>query len=120
MKATQRDIIFTNYELPNGDFQPHLALVLSNDDINRHEGYYLTVMLSTTPMEDDYTFLVDATMFNFPFKARLKTSNHKPQVRCHLISAIRSEDLTILKRYGSIKQTYFKQVVQQIANVVFG
>ncbi len=119
MKASQKDIIFINYELPNGEYQPHLALVLSNDDINQYEGYYLTVMLSSTPTEDEYTYLVNAEMFNFDFKARLKTPNHKPQVRCHLISAIRADKLIISKRYGSIKQTYYDEIVEQIARVVF-
>lgn len=120
MKVTQRDIIFINYELPNGDYQPHLALVLSNDDINEYEGYYLTVMLSFTPVEDNYTYLVSAEMFNFDFKARLKSPQHKPQVRCHLISAIREDELFISKRFGTIKQAYYDQIVQQISEVVFG
>lgn len=119
MKAAFRDIIFTNYELPNGSYQPHLALILSNDDINQYEGYYITVMLSSTPVEDDYSFLVDSNMFNFDFKARLKSPNHKPQVRCHLIAAIKEEDLVISKRYGTMKKVFFDQVVQKIANSVF-
>jgi len=120
MKAAQRDIIFTNYELPNGDFQPHLALVLSNNDINEYEGYYITVMLSSTPIEDNYSFLVSPDMFNFDFKVHLKSPSHKPQIRCHLISAIKEEDLIISKRYGTMKKEFYTQVVTQITEFVFG
>ena len=65
MRAYQRDIILVNYELPNKQYKPHPALVISNDDINHYEERYIVVMLSTTANDDNYTFLLDNEMFNF-------------------------------------------------------
>jgi hypothetical protein len=33
MKVHQRDIVELNYELPNGKFKVHPALVISNDNV---------------------------------------------------------------------------------------
>lgn len=117
MRANHRDIVLVNYELPNGQFKPHPVLILSCDDINTYEEQYIVVMLSTTPTVDDYSFLLNNDMFNFTFQPKLKSSSHKAQIRCHLITNISENEIE--RRYGSMKKKYFCQVIEQINSIVF-
>lgn len=50
MKVQQRDIIELNYELPNGRFKAHPALVISNSNVLETEDIFYAVMISSNPM----------------------------------------------------------------------
>lgn len=117
MRVRQRDITIVNFQLDENDFQEHPVLILSNDDIINNEAFFTVVMLSTTPHEDDYTFLLENDMFNFEFKPQLKTPYHKPQIRCNLIGVISKKE--IVNRMGSMKKEYFCQAVEHIKTIVF-
>mgnify|MGYP003578400606 CR=1 FL=1 len=41
MKVQQRDIIELNYELPNGNFKAHPALVISNANVLETEDIFM-------------------------------------------------------------------------------
>ena len=47
MKINQRDIVEVNFELPNGDFKTHPALVISNQQVLEAEDIFYAVMIST-------------------------------------------------------------------------
>ena len=37
MKYKQKDIVEVNFLLPNGEFKPHMALVVSNDELQEDD-----------------------------------------------------------------------------------
>ena len=39
MKVNQRDIVEVNFLFPDGRMKPHMAIVVSNDELNEDEGF---------------------------------------------------------------------------------
>lgn|GEM_PF-3478744 len=37
MKVNQRDVVFLNFQLPNGQFKPHPAVIVSTDQLYERE-----------------------------------------------------------------------------------
>ena len=49
MKVHQRDIVELNYELPDGKFKSHPALVISNENVLVAEDIFYADMISSKP-----------------------------------------------------------------------
>lgn len=47
MKVHQRDIIEVNYLFPDGTTKPHMAIVVSNDELQEAEGFFYLSMISS-------------------------------------------------------------------------
>ena len=45
MKVNQRDIVVVNFELPNGSFKTHPALIVSNQNVLDTEDIFYAVMI---------------------------------------------------------------------------
>ena len=56
MKVNQRDIVLLNFELPNGSYKTHPALVISNQNVLEAEDIFYAVMISTKEYHDEFTF----------------------------------------------------------------
>ena len=46
MKIHQRDVVEVNYLFPNGITKPHMAIVISNDDLQAAEDFFYLAMIS--------------------------------------------------------------------------
>lgn len=64
MKVNQRDVVFLNYLLPNGQFKPHPAVIVSTDELYEAEGVYYAVMLSTKAHNPDFMVTLTPDAFN--------------------------------------------------------
>ena len=47
MKVYQRDIVEVNFLFPDGKFKPHMAVVVSNDELNENEEFFYLAMISS-------------------------------------------------------------------------
>ena len=47
MKINQRDIVEVNFLFPDGKMQPHMAVVVSNNELNENEGFFYLAMISS-------------------------------------------------------------------------
>lgn len=47
MKIHQRDIIEVNYLFPDGTSKPHMAIVISNDELQESEDFFYIAMISS-------------------------------------------------------------------------
>ena len=47
MKIHQRDVVEVNYLFPNGITKPHMAIVISNDDLQAAEDFFYLAMISS-------------------------------------------------------------------------
>lgn len=110
MKVQKRDIIELNYELPNGKFKVHPALVISNENVLETEDIFYAVMISSNPINDDFTFELDNAMLTKPL---LK----KSYVKCQIIQSYTTKE--IISKISSVKQIYFDKILKQIFETVF-
>ena len=42
MRVYQRDIVEVNFLFPDGKMKPHMAVVVSNDELNEDEGFFIS------------------------------------------------------------------------------
>lgn len=57
MRVHQRDIIEVNYLFPDGTTKPHMAIVVSNDELQEAEGFFYLSMISSKNYNPQYTIL---------------------------------------------------------------
>ncbi len=110
MKVQKRDIVELNYELPNGKFKVHPALIISNENVLETEDIFYAVMISSNPMNDDFTFELDNAMLTKPL---LK----KSYVKCQILQSYTTEE--VISKISSVKQLYFDKILKRIFETVF-
>lgn len=71
MKINQRDIVELHFELPNGKFKTHPALVISNQNVLDAEDIFYAVMISSKNFNDEFSFEVTNAMLSKPLLKHL-------------------------------------------------
>jgi mRNA-degrading endonuclease toxin of MazEF toxin-antitoxin module len=102
MKVQQRDIIELNYELPNGKFKAHPALVISNSNVLETADIFYTVMISSNPMNEAFNFELDNSMLTKPL-------SKKSFVKCQLIQSYTTDE--VISKISTLKQSSFEKVL---------
>ena len=110
MKVQQRDIVELNFELPNGTFKVHPALVVSNAAVLEAEGIFYVVMISSKPFNDEFTFELEDAMLTKPL-------SKKSFVKCQLLQSYTADE--ILSKISAVKAAYFAQIKARIFETVF-
>jgi hypothetical protein len=110
MRIQQRDIIELNYELPNGKFKVHPALVISNSNVLETEDIFYAVMISSNSMNEEFNFELDNSMLTKPL-------SKKSFVKCQLIQSYFANE--VISKISTLKQSSFEKVLQQIFETVF-
>ena len=110
MKFQQRDIVELNYELPNGKFKLHPALIISNENVLSTEDIFYAVMISSNPINDDFSFELDNTMLTKPLAK-------KSFVKCQLFQSYSIDE--VISKISSVKQLYFDKILKRIFDTVF-
>ena len=110
MRIQQRDIIELNYELPNGKFKTHPALVISNANVLEVEDIFYAVMISSNPMNEDFNFELDNSMLTKPL-------SKKSYIKCQLIQSYSTEE--VISKFSSMRKDSFDKVLQKIFETVF-
>ena len=110
MKVQKRDLVELNYELPNGKFKVHPALIISNENVLETEDIFYAVMISSNPINDDFTFELDNAMLTKPL---LK----KSYVKCQILQSYSTEE--VISKISSVKQVFFDKILKRIFETVF-
>lgn len=110
MRVQQKDIIELNYQLPNGKFKIHPALIISNANVLETEEIFYAVMISSNPMNDDFTFELDNSMLTKPLVK-------KSFVKCQLLQSYTPDE--VISKISSVKQAHFDKIVKMIFETVF-
>ena len=110
MKVQQRDIVELNYQLPNGKLKLHPALIISNSDVLDTEDIFYAVMISSNPMNDDFTFELENAMLTKPM-------TKKSFVKCQLLQSYSTDE--VISKISTVKQVYFDKILKQIFETVF-
>ena len=110
MRVQQRDIIELNYELPNGKFKAHPALVISNANVLETEDIFYAVMISSNPMNEEFNFELDNSMLTKPL-------SKKSFVKCQLIQSYTTDE--VISKISVLKQINFDKILKRIFETVF-
>ena len=110
MKVQQRDIVELNYELPNGKIKIHPVLIISNDNVLETEDIFYAVMISSNPINDDFTFELDNSMLSKPL-------SKKSYVKCQLLQSYSIDE--VISKISIVKQVHFDKILKRIFETVF-
>ena len=110
MKYRQRDIVEVNFLLPDGKLKPHMALVVSNDELQEDDGILYLALISSKNYMPKYTYSLKNEMLTKPFAMR-------SYVVCQIISGYTERD--ILKKCNRVSTAYFKEIVDKIKISIF-
>ena len=110
MRVQQRDIIELNYQLPNGKFKVHPALVISNSNVLETEDIFYAVMISSNSMNEEFNFELDNSMLTKPLAK-------KSFVKCQLIQSYTTDE--VISKIAALKQADFDKVLKRIFETVF-
>ena len=110
MRIQQRDIVELNYELPNGKFKIHPALVISNSNVLETEDIFYAVMISSNSMNVEFNFELDNSMLTKPL-------SKKSFIKCQLIQSYTTDE--VISKISSVKQATFEKNLKRIFETVF-
>ena len=110
MKVNQRDIVEVNFLFPDGKMKPHMAVVISNDELNEDEGFFYLAMISSKNYNPQYTFELRDEMLSKPLRL-------KSYVVCQLISGYTERD--VMKKCSRVNETVFLEIVEKIKKTIF-
>lgn len=110
MKVHQRDIIEVNYLFPDGTTKPHMAIVVSNDELQEAEGFFYLSMISSKNYNPQYTYTLHDEALSKPL-------SKQSYVICQLIGGYTERD--VVKICSRIKQPFFQEVVEKIKQAIF-
>jgi len=110
MRVQQREIIELNYQLPNGKFKAHPALVISNSNVLETEDIFYAVMISSNSMNEEFNFDLDNSMLTKPL-------SKKSYIKCQLIQSYTTDE--VISKISSLKQASFDKILKRIFETVF-
>lgn len=104
MKIHQRDVVEVNYLFPNGITKPHMAIVISNDDLQAAEDFFYLAMISSKNYNPQYTFPLEDSMLT-------KNLTKKSFVICQLIGGYTERD--VVRICSHVKAEPFNLIVRK-------
>jgi len=110
MRVYQRDIVEVNFLFPDGKMKPHMAVVVSNDELNEDEGFFYLAMISSKNYNPQYTFELRDDMLSKPLSL-------KSYVVCQLISGYTERD--VIQKCSRVNELVFNEIVEKIKATIF-
>lgn len=110
MKIHQRDVVEVNYLFPNGITKPHMAIVISNDDLQAAEDFFYLAMIASKNYNPQYTFPLEDSMLT-------KNLTKKSFVIFQLIGGYTKRD--VVRICSHVKAEPFNLIVEKIKKVIF-
>ena len=110
MKYLQRDVVEVNFLFPDGSTKPHMAILVSNDQLQEDEDFFYLVMISSKNYNPKYTYELHNEMLSFAL-------SKKSFVVCQLLSGYTERD--VVRKLGQIRKPFFEEVVERIKQSIF-
>jgi hypothetical protein len=110
MKLHQRDIVETNFLLPNGEFKLHMAVIVSNEELMFSEGILYLVLISSKDYNKQYCYELTENMIDFQL-------TKKSYIKCHILVA--NMENTVFRKIGKMKLNYFNEMIDKVIKSVF-
>ena len=110
MKYKQGDIVEINFMLPDFQFKPHLAVIVSNDELNEKEDFFYLVLISSKTLFPEYSYLLLDDMVT----CKLTKQSY---VKCQVLTY--EKERGVLHKAGKMKEPYFSEMVDKIIESIF-
>ena len=110
MKYCQKDIVEVNFLMPNGMLKPHMALVVSNDELQEDDGVLYLALISSKNYLPKYTYPLKNEMLAKPLAKQ-------SYVVCQIISGYTERD--ILRKCSRVSTPYFEEIVSKVKVSIF-
>jgi len=110
MRYCQKDIVEVNFLLPNGMLKPHMALVVSNDELQEDDDVLYLALISSKNYLPKYTYPLKNEMLTKPLTMQ-------SYVVCQIISGYTERD--ILRKCSRVATPYFEEIVDKIKVSIF-
>ncbi len=112
-KVHQREIVEVPFDLPDGRVLPHMALVLSRDELQDYEeGMFYAVLISSKNHYPELTLPIQAEWLSKPL-------SKQSYFITHIVKDFYVED--VINRYNNyIKDDFFEMVVRKIVDNIVG
>ena len=112
MKYHQRDIVEIDFPIPGEGSKIHPAVIVSNDELQADEGFVYVALISS----QDFVY---SRHYAYPLSDEMLSFSMAKQsyVKCQVLAV--TVDDGIIRRLGSIKQTYFDEIVDKIIASIF-
>lgn len=114
MPFEKAEIIAFTFQIPNtGDWINHSGVILSCDDVYRHDKCYVCAMMTSNGSQDQFSFPLTDNDLEKP------SNKVNSQVRCHLITYVLEGDIAHSKPYNKLKKQAFERLIAHINTAVF-
>lgn len=112
MPFERGDIIEVPFLIPHTNrYANHPCVIISNNDVYDADDCYICVMLTTSTIDDKFTFLIDNSML-------VKPNNRDfSQARCHLISYVLEKHFVNILSKNRMKPNAVDRLVQYIVTM---
>ncbi len=107
----QRDIVEVIFDDDFGGNHP--AIVLSNKLVQEIEGYFVCVMMTSSDVDDEFSFVIKDDMLTKPL------NREHCEARCHLINFVPIDAIIVNRHRNQIKVKPFKDLIKKINNSTF-
>lgn len=111
-RVFQREIVEVPFLLPDGQFRPHPALVLSTERLaDNEDGMFYAALISTKNHLPDYTIEIQNEWLNKPLS---KQSFFVTHIVCYF------KTRHVINTYNTfVKQKYFDVILAKVINSMF-
>ena len=108
----QREIVEVPYQFPDGSIKPHMALVVSSENLQEDEdGMFYAVLISSKNYNPQYTIEIKGDWLMKPLSKQSFFVTH--------ILTFFTEDQVIQRFNNFIRQPYYDKVINKVINSVF-
>ncbi|MBP9994528.1 MAG: type II toxin-antitoxin system PemK/MazF family toxin [bacterium] len=110
MRYEQRDIVEISFLFPDGNFKPHPALIVSNNELQLDEGFIYLALISSKSYNPQYCYELDDEMLTSPLQK-------KSYVKCRIIVGNIERD--VIRKISRVRKEYFDEIVEKIKSSIF-
>jgi len=114
MKYKQADIVEINFMLPDFQFKPHFAVIVSNNELNEKEDFFYLVLISSKTYFPEYSYPLTDEMIKLSANFKLSKENY---VKCQIITS--DKERGVIRKVGKMEEPYFSQMVNKIIDSIF-
>jgi mRNA-degrading endonuclease toxin of MazEF toxin-antitoxin module len=110
MRYKQKDIVEINFMLPNFQFKPHLAIIVSNDELNEKEDFFYLVLISSKNYFPEYSYPLSDEMITCKL-------TKKSYIKCQILTF--DKENGVIRKVGKMREPYFSEMVNKIITSIF-
>ena len=114
MKYKQADIVEINFMLPDFQFKPHFAVIVSNEVLNEKEDFFYLVLISSKTYFPEYSFHLTNDMIKSSIHFKFSKESY---IKCQIITSDKLHG--VIRKVGRMEEPYFSQMVDKIIASIF-